>query len=118
MLNLFPIMFLSMFAHALLRLTVGSIFVYLGFKHCRGKRSTLIYTIALFEFVIGGMFILGLLTQAAALGGVAFSLAGLFFSRKLPLTDLPGKLFFFLLLGASLSLLITGAGAFAFDLPI
>ena len=119
MLNLFPITFLAILAHALLRFIVGGIFIYLGYQHHKNTKATIpVRAIALLEIVIGTLFIIGLFTQAAALLGIMFSLCGLFLREKLATLSLPSPLFFLLLLGASLSLFITGAGALAFDLPI
>ncbi len=71
---------------------------------------------AFLELALGVLLILGAYTQLAALGTLFISGCVLFFSPK---SDVfPSSSFYFMALFASLSLFITGAGAFAFDLPI
>lgn len=132
MLNPFPILFLSMFAHLLLRLVLGGLLVFYGIQHIRGRRAVgkalassfvpfphvAVVLIALLELLFGAMFIIGWYTQVAALGTMALSGIVLFVQQKVQLPHTPGRSFYILLMAASLSLFITGAGALAFDLPI
>lgn len=130
MLNLFPIQFLAMLAYAVLRIFVGMTLIHLGLSHAK-HRATLRDAFAtlplggagavmlpIAETIIGLMFFFGFLTQLAALVGIALSLKFLILYRHLAHPLIPSRSFYFLLLGASLSLLVTGAGAFAIDLPI
>ncbi len=133
MLSVFPIMFLSLLAHAILRVFVGGILLYLGYRHLRKHRAVLgahfrthwphiglpsVILLGTAECVLGFMFIAGFLTQIAAIGGMILSLQALMFRRSLIIPALPDAYFWILLLAASTSLLITGAGALAIDLPI
>jgi uncharacterized membrane protein YphA (DoxX/SURF4 family) len=71
---------------------------------------------AALEIVVGALLFVGAYTQIAALGSLTLSLFMLFISPK---SDaFPTSSFYLVALFASLSLFITGAGAFAFDLPI
>ncbi len=132
MLNLFPIQWLALLAYFILRVGVGSIFLYLAYTHIKnwkqitptlrlpfvknGKFSLIV--IILGELIIGSLYILGLLTQAAALLAIALCIKSLWWHGRLPAAYFPAKLTYLLLLFASLSLFITGAGILAFDLPI
>lgn len=134
MLNPFPtLLSFSFFAPFLLRVVVGLITATAGFKMFSGKlethaallkvsglppRKTWIHLMALVQIVGGGMLILGYLTQIAALViGV-----GALFAMLLTYTH-PHKLqhsasFFGLVAIICFSLLLLGAGAFAYDLPL
>ncbi len=133
MLSVFPIMFLSLFAHALLRLCLGGAFLYLGARHLRKEQKALevgfrahwphltffsSWYLGIVEILIGSMLVLGVSTQIAALVAALLSIKMLVLRRTLPHPAIPEPLFYFLALGASLSLFITGAGVFAFDLPL
>jgi len=132
MLNPFPIQFLALLAYLILRVFVGGILLYLGFTHLKYRHDlTFALSIPWFphstfsvlmlfstEIIIGCMFIGGFYTQYAAIIGMILALKMLVFYKRFTSPRLPGRLFYILLFGASLSLFITGAGAFAFDLPI
>ena len=75
-------------------------------------------SLILTELVVGTLFILGLCTQIAALIVILMSFKMLFLRKYFPHDALPSRLTYLLLLGISCCLFITGAGAFAFDLPI
>jgi uncharacterized membrane protein YphA (DoxX/SURF4 family) len=134
--NLFPTMFLALIAHTALRVVFGSILLVLGYKHLTTGRAPMAAAIAtcsprlsgaagvfavyvaLVEIVLGFMFIFGAYTQVAALVAIAFSLKMLMFRRYFALGLMPSPAFFVLAIGVSLSLFITGAGAFALDIPL
>jgi len=132
MLNPFPIQFLAMFAYFLLRITIGFALLYLGVKHYKARdelKNILVLswfpygafaalTFAVGEIMIGGFLIAGAYTQYAALALMVMSIKMLFMRNWFNHPSIPQKIFYFLLLGASFSLFITGAGVFAFDLPI
>lgn len=136
MINLFPTMFLSLVAHAILRIFIGTILVSLGIRHYRRNRTAVTHIIrerfpllsglapyialkwALFEVIIGLMFIGGIYTQVAAILCALLSIKMLLLRNMLPYPLIPQPMFWFLTLGVSLSLFITGAGVFAFDIPI
>lgn len=120
-----------MLAYLLLRFFVGSILVYLGISHYKHRaelKNVLVlswfpygtcatYGIVIGELIIGSLLILGAHTQYAALAVMAMSFKMLIMRNWFVHPSIPSKIFYFLLLGASLSLFITGAGALAFDLP-
>ncbi len=132
MLNPFPIQFLALFAYTILRVCVGVILVCLGFSHIRDRHSLKesfsfrffpyglfsIWYMAVVELIIGTMFILGLYTQIAALISIILAIKCFIFNRRFVSPTIPGRLFYILLFAVSFSLFITGAGFFAFDLPI
>ncbi len=132
LLNPFPIQFLAMFAYFLLRVCVGLVLLYLGKKHWRARRELgLVFTLswwpygklsavllAVFELILGGLFIVGAYTQYAALGLLLMSVKMLVLRNQFTHHTLPSPALYFLLVGISLSLFITGAGALAVDLPI
>jgi uncharacterized membrane protein YphA (DoxX/SURF4 family) len=131
MLNIFPIMFLSLIAHTILRVFAGVLLMYLGATHgSKEKRTALSLRfnnrffggatttlIIIIEVVSGGMLILGFLTQLAALCVLLLSLFFLLLRKKY-VGLIPPPVFFILLFAVALSLFITGAGAFAIDFPI
>ncbi|MCB9810720.1 MAG: DoxX family membrane protein [Candidatus Nomurabacteria bacterium] len=132
MLNPFPIQFLALFAYFLLRVITGLVLLTLGYKHWKSRKE-LFYTLALpifphgkfitamlifTEILIGVMLIIGWYTQIAALILILLSIKTLIFHKHIKHGTIPGRLAYILLFGIGLSLFITGAGVFAFDLPI
>lgn len=132
MLNLFPIQFLAPFAYLLLRVCIGFILIRFGVTHIRNRTVLApIFSLRLFPFgnffawylgiveiVLGGMFIAGFLTQLAALLSMLLSLKFIVMHKRFAHPLIPPRLTYVLFFFISLSLLITGAGIFAFDLPI
>lgn len=132
MLSLFPqILFLAPFSATLLRLTAGLVFLYLAYSHYRNRRAvaeelsslvgaagtiTLLY--CLIEFAIAAAFIAGAWTQLAALVGFIVALKVLLLRKSLRELKPLSPLSYGLLAVICLSLVLTGAGAFAFDLPL
>ena len=66
----------------------------------------------------GILFIIGMYTQLAALVTILVSVVMILFTFSNLRSQIPDRMVWFLLLGASLSLFITGAGVLAIDLPI
>lgn len=132
MLNLFPIQWLALLAYFILRVIVGLALITLGMRHVRHFRElagvaripllpiprTAITLLITTELVAGTLLVLGFLTQAGALLLIILSLKMLLWHGRFPHPSIPPRLTYVLFLAAGLSLLITGAGAFAFDLPI
>lgn len=132
MLNLFPIQFLSLFAYFILRVVTGFVLLILCRRHLKykeelsniiklpffpfGKFSVILLITT--EFIIGCLLILGLYTQIGALLLIILSAKMLLFNKYWQHHTIPKKLTLVLLLAIGLSLFITGAGIFAFDLPI
>ena len=132
MLNPFPIQFLAPLAYTILRVCMGLVFLYFARTHFKRRhelkehlvlpyfpysRFTTWYLIVV-EFVIGFMYFLGFFTQIGALLAMLYTLDMAFWGKKIKHPLLPGTLVKVLIFFASLSLFITGAGPFAFDLPI
>ncbi|HMO77590.1 MAG TPA: hypothetical protein PKA42_00340 [Candidatus Paceibacterota bacterium] len=132
MLNPFPIQFLALLAFFILRVIVGFAFIHLAqrhFKHRQALHPTLVlpffpfgkihtFVLIITELVIGVMFLVGFYTQIAALLTILMSLKMLVLRNKFVTPHLPNRLTYLLLFGIGCSLFITGAGIFAFDLPI
>jgi putative oxidoreductase len=134
MLNPFPeLLTYSLLAPTILRLVVGLIFIDLGALKLKGERSRwiasfetlylrpadLFVTLYAFLQIAGGiLLILGFWTQVAALMFVIFTGAELYIewrARDILKRDI---VFYLLTFTISLSLLLTGAGAFALDIPL
>ncbi len=118
----FPIMFLALLAHAILRIITGGALAIFGIQHLRKSHAPESPRIALIllgmlELSLGGLFVVGFLTQLAALGVLALAISLLIFHKKCA-AYVPERAFFVLLIAISLSLFITGAGAFAVDMPL
>ena len=74
--------------------------------------------ISIAEIIIGTLFVLGLFTQIAALLAMLYTFKLLVLRKRFAHPLIPKGGFLVLLFAASFSLFITGAGIFAFDLPI
>ena len=132
MLNPFPILWLSLFAYFILRVCVGAVLISLGvrhFTHYKEIAPTLQLpffpwgTVSIAAFIVcelaaGTLLILGFYTQIGALLLIALALKCLVWNNWLAHPTFPSRMTYFLLLACGLSLLITGGGAMAFDLPI
>jgi len=132
MLNPFPIQWLALLAYFILRLFVGLTLYYLGKEHVRHYRELVTSTqwpflpqralpiqlLIFFELVIAILLLIGAWTQYAALLLLGLSIKMLLFHNRFSHPSIPPKMVYFLLIGCALSLFITGAGAFAIDLPI
>lgn len=132
MLNLFPIQFLALFAYFILRIGTGFVLLFFAHSHFRhraslaetikipffpfGKFTTL--TLILSELVISFLLIFGLYTQIGALLLIILSFKIIIWHKRFSHPAIASRLTYFLLLAIGLSLFITGAGVFAFDLPI
>lgn len=132
MLNPFPIQWLALGAYFILRLFVGLTLYFLARQHMKHYRELVdtthwplfprqslpIQMLIFFELFIASLLIVGAWTQYAALLLIAMSLKMIFWHKRFSHVSIPPRLVYVLLLGCSLSLFITGAGIFAFDLPI
>lgn len=132
MLSIFPIHFLSLFAFFILRITVGAILIYLGVLHAWHFRSlrnvmtfrwwpfgTVSVLLLILTELIAGIFILvGAYTQLATLIVALLCFEFLIIKTWWQHESLPPRMVYILLGAACLSLTITGAGVFAFDLPL
>ncbi len=115
MLSLFPeLLFLAPLSALVIRAAVAAMFALAAYSHVRGA-TMFIYIIAALEAVATLSLAFGYYAQAGAL--LAALIAGSWAilgrpARPYPLTTT------LLLIVMSLSLIVTGPGAFAFDLPL
>ena len=117
MLNPFPdLLIYSTFAPFILRLVLG--FVYLDLGILNFKKSGNIKLLGIVEIIGALMLFFGFYTQLAALlfiiiGGVSFYLE--YKDESVMKRDI---VFYLLVLAIAVSLLLSGAGAYAKDLPL
>ncbi len=132
MLNLFPIQFLAPLAYLLMRVCLGLVLVHLGLRHFRA-RHTLIplfsfrilpfghffaWYLIITEIAIGIFLFVGLYTQVAGLLTMILSLKFIIMHKRFTHPTIPSRLSYLFMFVIGASLCITGAGMFAFDLPI
>jgi uncharacterized membrane protein YphA (DoxX/SURF4 family) len=134
MLNPFPeLLTYSFFAPFILRVVVGLIFIDLGMLKFRGEKERwlasfetlnlrpadlLLSLYAALQILGGILLLIGLWVQVAALAFVIFVGTELYIewkAREILKRDL---VFYMLIFAISLTLLITGAGAYAIDIPL
>jgi len=134
MLNTFPsLLTFSLLAPLILRVVLGLIFINLGYIELTSEKkrwaaffetvhlkpaTIFVILMGLFEIVGGFFLIAGFMTQVTAL---VFSVMtfGEFYAEYREETLLKRDVIFYLLIFAiSLSLLLSGAGIFAIDLPL
>jgi uncharacterized membrane protein YphA (DoxX/SURF4 family) len=132
MLSLFPqILFLAPFGTTLLRVAAGITFLVVAWMHFDrraalgeeefiviGRGAWIPIFAALVEFLVGGALVLGAYTQAAALIGALLAFKHFVWQRRYPQFFPLPRSTSALLFVICLSLLVTGAGIFAFDLPL
>lgn len=134
MLNPFPdLLAFGLTAPLLLRVVLGAVFIDFGWsklKKDREKKAVLfeglglrpgVYYAALsgvIELAAGILLVIGLYTQIAALAALVISLAAYRLKKKHPESMESARGFLALLCIISLSLLFSGAGFLAFDLPL
>lgn len=114
-LSIFPqLFFLSLIAPLLLRLGVGILLILLGKE--RHKKT---YNWSVFIYIISGvLLVLGLYTQLAAIVGILVIGFDLYMDRKSGTVSMDRKILCVITIVILLSLLFTGPGLFAFDLPL
>jgi uncharacterized membrane protein YphA (DoxX/SURF4 family) len=118
MLNIFPILFLAPLGIFILRVTVGFLLVKIGFTTFRTREHRISFTMfGILECIIGILYILGLGTQIAALATCLVLIPFLIYARTYSGHEV-SKMFLILLMSSALTLFTTGAGIFAFDIPI
>lgn len=114
MLTLFPsLLFLAPFSALVLRVALAVSLGYSAWRH-EGSREALVRLLGAVEFGIAVSLALGWGAQV----GAVFAAATITVSLSAPrMRALPPSTLW-LLLALSFSILVTGAGAFAFDLPL
>lgn len=118
-------------APALLRFAAAGVFLYVAYMHWQnisaisrihfpivGSGRWIAVASIVFHAGVGAMLFFGYYTQIAALLGIAGSIKGLFLAPHYPQAIPLSRTSLFLLCAILFSLLLTGAGLFAFDLPL
>jgi putative oxidoreductase len=134
MLNPFPdLLVYSLLAPLILRIVAGFIFVDLGKLSFREEKERWkislgvlgisnpilgVKILGLVEIIGGLMLIVGFYTQIAALILATLTLAQVYIEYKNPEVLKRNIVFYLLLFAITISLLFSGAGAFAMDLPL
>ncbi len=132
MLSLFPeILFLAPMGVALLRITAGLTFLSLGYwrtrklhelSHVRfpfvGSGTWLVVVLICIEGATGAALLVGHFAQLAAIFGALLALKYLVWCKRFPQFFPLERSTHALLFIICLSLIVSGAGAFAFDLPL
>lgn len=114
MLSLFPeLLFLSPFAAFLIRIALAGVFGFSAWRRVRSA-STLLIVFGVVDAALALAFLLGFYTQLAALIGVLCTAAWLIKSDWNPYPKSTSALALIM----CISLLVLGAGPFAFDLPL
>lgn len=114
MLSTLPgILFLAPFSALLIRIALSAVFAHAAWMHY-GTSETSARALAVAEAAIGGLILIGAWTQIAAIAGACI-IAGWLIAQKL--RPLPQSTTLLALVMCA-SLLVTGAGALAFDLPL
>ena len=133
MLNTFPTLLdFGLLAPFLIRIVAGLIFIDLGiFKLTRERKqwtglfrtflragAGLVNVLALVEIVGGLLLIIGMFTQVSALALGLLTFVNLNLEFKNPAFVRRDFTFYVMLFAMTMSLLFTGAGFFAYDLPL
>lgn len=134
MLNTFPdLLTYSLLAPFILRVVIGLIFIDLGVILFKGEKARWLTSLSILRIpkpemavkilgvveVIGGaMLILGFYTQMTALILALFTFAETYIEYKEPTILKRNLVFYVIVLAILISLLFSGAGAFAIDLPL
>jgi uncharacterized membrane protein YphA (DoxX/SURF4 family) len=132
MLNQFPqLLAYSFFAPLIIRVGVGCALLYMAYTHAKhreaiaqidfplvGKSRSIVAISCAFFVLVGGMFIFGWHTQIAAVLAIVVCIKSLIVARRYPELVPYQRATLLLLIVMSVSLLLSGAGARAFDLPL
>lgn len=132
MLNTFPdLLSLGFFAPTILRITVALAFLFGAYlQHRRleelsrirfpivGAGAWIIWLSIIAHTVIGLMLFFGYYTQIAAILGIVGSIKGIVYAKKYPRLFALCRADYVFILAICLSLLLSGAGAWARDLPL
>ena len=134
MLNTFPdLLAYGLLAPFLLRITLGLVFVRFGWHKCgRGRvekaaffdslgwkpGASVAMGLGALELAVGALLIVGIYTQLAALAAAVVLLGALILKKQSPQGIASSRGFLALLFIIALSLIVSGAGFFAFDVPL
>lgn len=132
MFNTFPqFLMFGFFAPTLLRFAAALVFAYLAYRHFKGREEAarvsfplvgsgawIVWVAILSEVAVATALFTGYYTQIAALVGMGIALKHIVWRGKYPGFFWITRSAAFLLFVICLSLLASGAGALAFDLPL
>ncbi|MBI5456250.1 hypothetical protein HY969_00755 [Candidatus Kaiserbacteria bacterium] len=114
MLSFFPeLLFLSPFAALLIRVSLSIVFAYSAWSRLKSAGS-LLKLFGAVDAVLALLFLAGAFTQLAAIVGIICTVAWLAMPSMRPVPTSTAAL----ALVMALSLLVMGAGPFAYDLPL
>jgi len=132
--NPFPVLLnFELFAPLILRLFLGFVIIYLGnqtltnlktplsefFERCGLKPGDIFVSIlGVIEFTIAILLTVGLYTQIGALLSILIILGLMSVRKKYPAISPFGTILCWSIITISLSLMLTGAGAYSIDLPL
>jgi len=134
MLNPFPdLLSYSLLAPFFLRIVLGYLFINLGYLKLTSEKkrwqiffdglrfkpaSFFLKFFAFLEIILGGMLVIGLFTQIAALILAILTFGELYVEFKEEILLKRNFVFYLLIFTISISLIFSGAGFFAFDFPL
>jgi uncharacterized membrane protein YphA (DoxX/SURF4 family) len=131
MLNTFPGLLLPFLAPTFLRVGLAIVFAAIAYVQWRrrdeisktdmvviGRGTWWVWLSIAVHLAVALMLVFGYYTQIAAIMGASLSLKHAFWSHRYPRIFPLGRAAGFLMLLISLSLILSGAGAFAQDLPL
>lgn len=119
MLSLFPtLLAFGLLGPFLLRVLLGIILIFWSQRRIRNRESGGKLAFAILEGIVGVLLVIGLFTQLAALIAAVVFIIKLIPKVRNKAFLSAGINYYFILLVISLSLLVLGPGAFAFDLPL
>lgn len=134
MLNPFPeLLFYSMIAPFLIRVVAGFVFIDMGLLLFKGEKERWIFSLktlnipraetavkilGLIEVIGGILLVVGLYVQIVAMIFAILTFVEIYIEYKNPNIIKRNFVFYLLILSICLSLLFSGAGAFAFDIPL
>ena len=135
MLNPFPeLLILGLLAPFILRVALGVLFLHAGWNHLSRERRAkaasklrvawgvlgthFIWILGVVEVLVGLALLVGFFTQIAALVGVLIALKLLYLRKPHPVIASGSVECYILVIAICLSLLLSGAGALAIDIPL
>ncbi len=128
MLNIFPGLLIPFLAPTLLRVAAAAVLLYLAYQQYKRRKEiaalrpstgeVFTWGAVAFNTALGAILLFGLYTQGAALLAALGQFYGLWLNKKYPSVVILPNSTVILLIVILLSLVLSGAGAFAQDLPL
>ena len=115
MFSIFPeLLFLAPLGAFFMRAAAAAVFAAAAYNHTRKNSFIPLYMLAALEMATSLSLAMGVGTQVGALGGLLIGIVWLISPRIRPYEVAMSLI----MLAVCASILVTGAGAFAFDLPL